>query len=188
MSFSINRATLLGNVTKDPEIRYTAGGTAVAKFGVATNESIKDKQTNEWKDVPTFHNIVVFGNRAEWVASNLLKGLKVYVEGRINNRSWEDQNGVKKYTSEIVADEVIAMSKTTPRNDSRGVDEEEQPQTQPANPDLDDALGDIGADFDNWAKENPPTTTPAKEPEQPKKTPAKKKPEVEKQPEDDIPA
>jgi single-strand DNA-binding protein len=113
MAFSINRATLLGNATKDVELRYTPGGTAVAKFSIATNRSIK--KDDSWEDIPTFHNIVAWAGTAEYVAKTLKKGMKVYVEGRIENRSYEDKEGVKRYITEVVADSVIPMANTDNR-------------------------------------------------------------------------
>jgi single-strand DNA-binding protein len=105
-SRSVNRATIIGNLTRDAETKFTPSGVAKTTFSVATNHRAKD-QTGEWKDEPTFHNIVLW--RSENVANYLLKGKSVYVDGRIANRSYDDKDGVKRYISEIVANEVILL-------------------------------------------------------------------------------
>lgn len=106
MSRSVNRATLVGNITRDAETKFTPSGTAKTTFSVATNYRTKD-QSGEWRDDPTFHNIVLW--KSENVANYLLKGKQVYVEGRISNRSYDDKDGAKRYISEIVAFEVILL-------------------------------------------------------------------------------
>lgn len=107
MAFSINKITLLGNVASDLELKYTSGGQAVLNFRIATNRSVK--QGEEYKDVPTFHRIVVWGKLAEFLNKNLHKGAKVYVDGRMDNRSFQDQSGNTKYISEVVAKNVVPM-------------------------------------------------------------------------------
>jgi single-strand DNA-binding protein len=108
MAFSINLAIITGNVTRDPELRYTPSGSAVCSFGVATNHSIK--KDDQWTDVPTFHNIVVWGKVAEYIANTIKKGMKVSLTGRIDNRQYDAKDGTKKYISEIVADTVIPFT------------------------------------------------------------------------------
>jgi single-strand DNA-binding protein len=108
MAFSINIAIVTGNVTRDPELRFTPSGQAVCSFGIATNRSIK--KGDQWEDVATFHNIVQWGKAAEYTASVLKKGMKVSVSGRIDNRSYDAKDGTKKYISEIVADTVIPFT------------------------------------------------------------------------------
>jgi single-strand DNA-binding protein len=105
MSFSINMAIITGNVTRDPELRYTPSGAAVCSFGVATNHSIK--KGDQWTDIPTFHNIIVWGKQAEYISNTIKKGTKVSLTGRIDNRQYEAKDGTKKYISEIVAETVI---------------------------------------------------------------------------------
>ena len=105
MPFSINMAIITGNVTRDPELRYTPSGAAVCSFGVATNHSIK--KGDQWTDVPTFHNIVVWGKQAEYLSNTIKKGTKVSLTGRIDNRQYDAKDGTKKYISEIVAETVI---------------------------------------------------------------------------------
>lgn len=104
--YDVNRATLVGNVTKQPELKQSSTGTSILKFSIATNRSVKKGE--EWDSVSTFHNIVCFGKLAERV--KLERGEKIYLEGRIENRSYE-QEGVKKYVSEIVAENIITMKK-----------------------------------------------------------------------------
>jgi single-strand DNA-binding protein len=98
---SVNKAILIGNLGRDPELRYTPSGAAVCTFSIATTEKWRDKQTNEMKESTNWHNIVLWGKQAETAKQYLTKGSPVYVEGRIQTRSWED-NGVKKYITEIV--------------------------------------------------------------------------------------
>lgn len=108
MAFSINHVTLLGNVTKDLELKYTPSQTAVVRLSVATNFS-KKQQDGSYKDFPTFHNVVVFGKIAEFLAKSIGKGSKLYVDGRIDNRSYQANDGTTKYVSEIIAENVIPM-------------------------------------------------------------------------------
>lgn len=98
----INKAILIGNLGKDPELRYTPGGQAVASFSMATSEKWRDKD-GVMQDRTEWHNIVVWGRQAEIAKEYLAKGRTVYVEGRIQTRSWEDKDGNKRYTTEIVA-------------------------------------------------------------------------------------
>ena len=99
----INKAFIFGNLTRDPEVRALPSGTQVASFAVATNRVYKDKNGVQQKSVD-FHNVVVFGRQADIAAQYLKKGRSVFVEGRIQNRSWVGQDGQKKYRTEIVAD------------------------------------------------------------------------------------
>jgi len=103
---SINKAILIGRLGRDPEIRYTQSGTAVANFTLATNETWSDKESGERKERTEWHRIVVFGKMGETCGKYLSKGRQVYVEGRIQTREWEDRDGNKRYTTEIVASDV----------------------------------------------------------------------------------
>jgi len=107
MSFSLNVAVICGNITKDPELRYTPSGAAVCSFGVATSFSVK--KGDVWEEKTTFHNVVVWGRQAEFISINVKKGGKVTIQGRIENRSYEGKDGSKKYISEIIADTVIPV-------------------------------------------------------------------------------
>jgi len=106
-SRSINKAILLGHLGKDAETKFTTGGTAKTTFTLATSRRWKDQQTGDWKEETDWHNVTLW--RQENLANYLLKGKQVYVEGRISNRSYEDKDGVKKYFTEIVADDVILL-------------------------------------------------------------------------------
>ncbi len=108
MAFSINMAIITGNVTRDPELKYTPSGSAVCSFGVATNHSVK--KGDQWTDIPTFHNIIVWGKQAEFISNAVKKGTKVSIVGRIDNRQYEGKDGTKRYISEIVAETVIPFT------------------------------------------------------------------------------
>ena len=97
----VNKVILIGNLGKDPELRYTPGGQAVASFSLATGEKWRDKDGN-LQDRTEWHNIVVWGRMAENAKEYLSKGRPVYIEGRIQTRSWDDKDGNKRYTTEIV--------------------------------------------------------------------------------------
>ena len=129
MSKSVNKVILLGNVGKDPEVKYTPQGTPVAKITLATNESFKDK-SGQWQDRTEWHNIVAWQRLAEIAGEYLTKGSKVYIEGRLQTRSWDDkQTKQKKYVTEIVANELVLLSDgkgsgspvTAPKPNAHGV-------------------------------------------------------------------
>src|SRR2546423_5720079 len=107
---SVNKVILVGNVGKDPEIKYVPSGACVAKLSLATNERFKDK-SGEWQDRTEWHNIVAWQRLAEIVGEYVKKGSKVYIEGRLRTDSWEDkQSGEKKYRTEIVANDLVLLS------------------------------------------------------------------------------
>lgn len=103
---AINRADILGNVTRDPELRTTTNGQQVLTLGVATNDRWKDKASGEDKERAEFHDIVIWGDLAKEAATHIKKGSRVFASGRVQTRSWETPNGAKRYTTEIVADTV----------------------------------------------------------------------------------
>lgn len=110
MAKSVNKVILIGNLGKDPEVKYTPSGVPVAKFSIATNERYKDKG-GEWQDRTEWHNLVAFQRTAEIVGEYLKKGAKVYVEGRLQTSSWEDkQSGEKKYRTEIIVQDLVLLS------------------------------------------------------------------------------
>ena len=110
MAKSVNKVILLGTLGKDPELKYTPQGTAVAKWSMATNSSYKDKQSGEWKEQTEWHNIVAWQRTAEVAAEYLKKGRQVYIEGRLQTRSWDDkETGAKKYMTEIVVNEMVLV-------------------------------------------------------------------------------
>jgi single-strand DNA-binding protein len=105
----LNEVRILGNITQDPELRYTSNGNQVCSVSVATNR--RYKQQDEWKDATEFHNIVIWGNLAQQVAQRSKKGTRVMISGRLQTRSWEGQDGQKKYKTEIVADDVFLIDR-----------------------------------------------------------------------------
>ena len=109
---SINRVVISGNLTRDPELRRTAGGMAVLSFGVAVNDRRKDPKTGEWGDYANFVDCTMFGNRAESVSNYLSKGTKVAVEGKLRYSSWE-RDGQKRSKLEVIADELEFMSRSS---------------------------------------------------------------------------
>lgn len=106
MARGVNKVILLGHLGGDPEVRYTQGGDAVATISIATSESWTDKQTGEKKEATEWHRVVFFRKLAEIVGQYLTKGSKVYVEGSLKTRKWQDQQGQDRYTTEIRADEM----------------------------------------------------------------------------------
>lgn len=107
---SINRVNISGNLTRDPELRVTAGGTQMLAFGVAVNDRRKNQQTGEWEDVPNFVDCIVFGSRAEAVSRFITKGSKVAIEGKLRFSSWETKEGGRRSKLEVVVDEIDFMS------------------------------------------------------------------------------
>ena len=109
MAKSVNKVILVGNVGKDPEVKYTTSGTALAKFSIATNERFKDK-SGEWQERTEWHNVLAWERLAEIIGEHVHKGAKLYVEGRLQTSTWEDrQSGEKKYRTEIVARDLVLL-------------------------------------------------------------------------------
>lgn len=106
MARGVNKAILIGNLGKDPEVRYTPNGAAVANITMATSMTWKDKNTGEPQERTEWHRVVFFNRLAEVVGEYLRKGSKIYVEGRLQTRKWQDQQGQDRYTTEIVANEM----------------------------------------------------------------------------------
>ena len=110
----LNRADIIGNVTRDPEIRTTTSGQKVLTLGVATNEKWKDRASGQDKERVEFHNVVLWGALAEQVALSVKKGVRVYVSGRVQTRSWETKEGGKRTTTEIISDAVSLLGVSNP--------------------------------------------------------------------------
>lgn len=133
MAFSINHIVLLGNVTREVELKASKAGKPILKFSLATNHSQKNAD-GTYTDIPTFHNVVVFGKIADWLSKNIHKGSKVYVDGRLTNSEYTDKTGVVKRWVEVFANNCIPM-------DNRGAVaqptsnpvQETLPITQPTN-------------------------------------------------------
>ncbi|MFQ5798738.1 MAG: single-stranded DNA-binding protein [Bacteroidota bacterium] len=122
MARSLNKVSLIGNVGKDPELRYTSSGVAVSNFSLATNEQWKDPDGNT-QERTEWHNIVAWRKLAEICGEWLKKGKKVYIEGRLQYRSYDDKNGIKRYVTEVVAQDMIML-------DSRGVGVSSTPEPE----------------------------------------------------------
>ena len=110
---SVNRVILVGNLGRDAELRYTPGGAAVANFSIATTETWTDKNTGQRQEHTEWHRVDLWGKRAEALQQYLTKGLKIYVEGSLRTRQWEDRDGNKRYSTDIRADRIEFL-------DSRG--------------------------------------------------------------------
>lgn len=102
MARGVNKVIIVGTLGNDPEVKYSASGSAIVNLSVATSEQWKDKQTGEKKEQTEWHRVVIFGKLAEVAGEYLSKGSQVYIEGQLRTRKWTDSNGVDKYTTEIV--------------------------------------------------------------------------------------
>lgn len=109
---SVNKVILIGNLGKDPEVRYLENGSVVASFPLATSESYTDRQTGEKKETTDWHDIVMWRGLAEIAGKYLHKGSQVYIEGKLRKRSWQDKEGNVRYTTEVIADEMTMLSKS----------------------------------------------------------------------------
>ena len=110
MARSLNKVMLIGNLTRDPELKYTPSGAAVATFGIATNRNWTT-DAGEKKDVADFHNIVAWNKLAELCSQLLKKGRKVYVEGRLSTQTWKAQDGTNRYRTEVVINDMLILDK-----------------------------------------------------------------------------
>ena len=129
-SRSVNKVILVGHLGRDAETKFTPGGAAVTRFSVATNRRWKDQQSGEWKEETDWANVVLW--RQENLANYLTKGKQVYVEGRLQTRSYEDKDGKKVYSTEVIAEDVILLSGQVGGGGSRGADEySQQPVSMP---------------------------------------------------------
>ncbi|PIP51618.1 single-stranded DNA-binding protein [Candidatus Berkelbacteria bacterium CG_4_10_14_0_8_um_filter_35_9_33_8] len=106
---SLNRATIIGNLTKDPEVRYTSNGQPVANFSVATNRKYKNAQGDLQEDTE-FHDVVVWNKLAEIISQFVKKGQKIYIEGRLKTRSWDAPDGSKRYKTEIITENFVPLT------------------------------------------------------------------------------
>ena len=126
-SRSVNKVILVGHIGKDAETRFTPSGASVANFTLATNRRWKDQQTGDWKEETDWHKITLW--RAENLAPYLMKGKQVYVEGRLQTRSYDDKDGQKRYVTEVVADDVILLGGQGGREAGGGeYDQQQQPR------------------------------------------------------------
>lgn len=165
-SRGVNKVILIGNIGQDPEVRYTPGGSAITNISVATSETWKDKQTGQAQERTEWHRVVFFNRLAEIAGEYLRKGSKVYIEGSLRTRKWQDQQGQDRYTTEIVANEMQML-------DGRGG--MDVPSPSPA------SYGDYGA-----APAGPATNRPAPANNQRSAPPAQQAPDFDGF-DDDIP-
>lgn len=131
MARGVNKCILVGNLGKDPELRYTADSKAVANITIATSEQWKNKQTGENESKTEWHRVVAFGRLAEIMGEHLKKGSQVYIEGKIQTRKWRDQQDQDRYTTEVVAND-MQMLGGRGDNQSGGQQQGSQPQQQAA--------------------------------------------------------
>lgn len=107
MGFQINQVVVSGNLTRDPEVRSTPGGTVITSIGIAHNERRKNQQTGDWEDRAHFFDVTIFGGQGDWLAKNARKGDPVTVAGQLSWRSWEDQQGNKRSAVEVLARDIV---------------------------------------------------------------------------------
>ena len=128
-SRGINKVIIVGNLGQDPEVRFMPNGNAVANFTVATSETWKDKQTGEQKEKTEWHRIVIYQRLAEIAGEYLKKGAKVYLEGRLQTRKWQNQQGQDQYTTEIICDQMQMLDRN-PNSQGSGSYQPQQPAQQ----------------------------------------------------------
>jgi single-strand DNA-binding protein len=138
----VNKVILIGRLGQDPEVKYTPSGDAVANFSMATSEEWKDKQSGEKREQTEWHRIVAWRKLGEVCGEYLKKGRQVYIEGKLQTRSWEDKEGVKRYTTEIVASSVQFLG-----DKGEGGGRQEQPPAPKSAPEQDYASGDEDIPF-----------------------------------------
>ncbi|MEN9998082.1 MAG: hypothetical protein RI922_1072 [Bacteroidota bacterium] len=131
MAGSVNKVILIGNLGKDPEVRHLENGAVVANFSIATSEVYTDRATGERKENTDWHDIVVWRGLAEVTEKYLKKGYKVYIEGKLKKRSWQDKEGNTRYTTEVLADEMTILSR--PEGSER-TNETQAPYSQTGTP------------------------------------------------------
>lgn len=144
----VNKVILIGHLGADPEVRYSASGVAMTTLSLATKESWQDKQTNEWQERTEWHRLVLYKRHAEVAGQYLRKGSQIYVEGRLQTRKWQDQNGMDRYTTEIV---VLDMQMLGGRGESTTAQYHTAPAYVPQPPPVNEGV-------------NSPTTPPATSP------------------------
>jgi len=139
----INKAIILGNLGKDPEVRYTQSGSAVASFSIATSETWKDKNTGDKQEKTEWHNITAFGKLAEIIGQYLHKGSKVYIEGKLQTDKYTDSNGVEKYSTKIIANQMQMLDSRDSQQAPQQNAQQQQKQTDHPPQFQDDDLSDL---------------------------------------------
>lgn len=127
----VNKVILIGNLGNDPEVRYTQEGKAIANITLATSEAWKDKNTGQKQEKTEWHRVAFFGGVADVVANYLKKGSKIYIEGKLQTRKWQDQSGQDRYTTEVIVD---GFSGAMQMLDSAGGNQQQAPQQAPQQP------------------------------------------------------
>ncbi|MFZ1694528.1 MAG: single-stranded DNA-binding protein [Flavobacteriales bacterium] len=142
----VNKVILIGNLGADPEVRHLQNGAAVANFRIATSETYKDRQTGEKREQTEWHAIVAWRGLAEIVEKYLRKGSKVYVEGKLRTRQWQDKDGNTRYTTEIHADEMTMLDRASGGGSPQGQPQAQSAASTPANTpagNFDDEVDDL---------------------------------------------
>lgn len=137
---SINKVILIGTLGKDPEVRYLPNGDAVANLSIATNSSWKDKATGERKTETEWHKLTAYGKLAEIIGEYCKKGKSIYVEGRLKTRKWQDKEGIERYTTEIVVDQMQLLGGRDDGEQSEPRQTKAAPKEQKALVDMDDDI------------------------------------------------
>ena len=184
--FSLNRAQIIGNVTRDPEMRYTPNGQAVCSFGVATNRRWRDKDGNQ-QEQTEFHNVVCWRKVAEIISQYVKKGNRIYVEGHLQTRQWEGQDGSKRNRTEIVMEDFVFLtpkgataSAATPTVNEENAPTSDESESRPDS---------VGKEFPSSAKATEGKPAPKEEkpaPSKPKKIAGEKKEKTEKAEDEEI--
>ena len=143
MSGSVNKVILIGNLGKDPEVKRFENGAVIASFSIATSESYVDKQSGEKKEITDWHDVVLWRGLAEVAVKYLHKGTKIYVEGKLKKRSWQDKEGNTRYSTEVVGDEMTILSRQENKeNNAAPYRQEENVKAENNLPDLAPEDGD----------------------------------------------
>lgn len=142
MAGSVNKVILIGNLGKDPEVRRLENGTVVANFPIATSETFTDRNTGEKRESTDWHDIVVWRGLAEVVEKYVRKGMKIYVEGRLKKRTWQDKEGQTRYTTEVLCDNLTILSRPESQPKQQNEPNYSKEGTPPKPDKLDDLLKD----------------------------------------------
>ncbi len=145
----INKAIIVGTLGKDPEMRFTQAGKAVANLSVATSEKWKDKQTGQQQEATEWHRVVAFDRLAEIMGEYLTKGSQVYIEGKIQTRKWQDNDGKDRYSTELVANQMQMLGGGNKQQSQGSQQQESQPRQEPSQQGATPSGGSNFNDFDN---------------------------------------
>jgi single-strand DNA-binding protein len=135
---SVNKVFLIGNLGKDPDVKYAPSGVPIAKFSLATSERVKKGEN--WEEKTDWHNIVLFSRQADYAKEYLKKGMTVFIDGKISTRTWEDESGVRKYMTEIIGNVVKNLSV---KRDDNNHDSAAENESQVTGKDDDDVIDDL---------------------------------------------